>query len=406
MECYIDGCKQEAIIYCACSEIFYICTDHLIFHQSQVSTTNHRMYPIPKNELKLDNEVYLKDIKIAINDLQSQRKKLAKFSEDFNLSLIKVLKSLNFTIAQLKNFQKKYLTGINLGANDLKKLIREGIGNLKLSKLENHFLNFFQEIELRTSLLNKPQNLAYFINDTKSLIQYNVYTEKFILKNIDFMEPQGQRACVCYLGYDKIFLYGGYSNRYLATSYIISLSTNKVENLPSFNPVYATTPVLLNDKIYIFGGYRKENLQESSYFDLKFKTWIYITSLPLPQSDVSTLKIKKEIIITGSNKFLQIYYTEKNSYKDLGSGINPGSYNLLIKSKELIFLLAKKVYMAKKSEKKFMVLSLNYTSDVSYVTCQPLVRGDKAYFFDQNYIIYSFSFYDFSLKMIAKGSKA
>lgn len=386
------------------------------FHRS-----NSQDVPGTKNVLINQKETVMQEIKYTIDSFKSSRAKLLKFSEDFQVLSQNILSSINSTLKLCKKLQKELLTGsivsfpvlVNKKFHDkfltkskFRLLIKDRIKELELPNVKTKFSVFFNDFnEIFTSLTSsKPQNLTYFLKNSKNFINFNTNTYELTLKTLEHIEPQGKRSCISHVSPDKIFVYGGYTSNPLTTAYFISLSSYQIEHLPTFIPRYGTTPALVDEKVFVFGGYGLTNIQEAHYFNIRYKTWRSITSLTSPQTDISTLKINKEIIIAGSNKFLQSYDTETDKYKDLGSNINPGKYNVLLKCKRHIFLLAKIVFMAKKSEKKFFMMSLNGNIDISYVTCQPVINKNKAYFYDDDFKIYVFSLNDYTLRVIANGS--
>lgn len=247
----------------------------------------------------------------------------------------------------------------------------------------------------------KNDKLAYFIKNTNIFVEFNTKTSIYTVKRINNLETQGRRIAICNISPEEIFIYGGETRNSLSSAYILNLVGYKIETLKPGIPRHSSTPIVYNKKVYIFGGWTNKCLKNCNYFDLISKNWKDLSDLPSPQSDTSTVKLNKKILVSGYDNFLQLYNPEIDSFENLDSNINPKNKNILIKHGAYVYLLARNVYRINRNTLLFFEKT-NMKVNFSMLSCRPIVRDNFAYFFDEDFNIYKFSFIDFSLKIIDK----
>ena len=418
MKCFFKGCKLPTVIYCTCSGVTYMCASHIVFHQAYLPKLSHILFSHLKTvPIGIKSEIVSILSKI-IFDLNDARTELIKFNEELNSYIMNTISSISSIRKHSKSILKDVLYGINvalpvstnikytdsiLNNKMINLFIKESSKNLKLNEFSERIqeLNEKFKLKFKSLILTKNDKLAFFIKDTKFFVKYNTQNSVSTVKHMGQLVPQGRRAAICYVDSDKIFLYGGQSSECLYSAYFVNTKTYHIDYLISGIPRHSTTPILFNQKIYVFGGWTDKALNDCSYFDMNLRLWFTQSNLPSPQSDVSTVKLRNKILLTGYKNFLQLYYPENDTYENINCGVNPGDKNILIKYQDYVYLLAGKVYRAKHD---FLVYfeHLNISVSFKMVSCRPIIRNNHAFFVDEDYQIHMFNFADFSLKMIDK----
>ena len=418
MNCFFKGCKLPTVIYCTCEEVTYMCASHIVYHQGYLPRLNHTFFShlktVPEG-IKSDLVLFLSK---TINELKSTKKELTKFNEEFKSFMMNTISSVSLIKKRTKSILNDIQNGRNVGlpvsANInytdsilnrkmINLFIKESSKSFKLNEFSERILNLNQKFELKfkSFMQTKNDKLAFFIKDTKFFVEYDTQNSFSTVKHIDDLVPQGRRAAICYVDYDKIFLYGGQSSEDLHSAYYINTKTYEIDYLISGIPRHSTTPIIFNQKIYVFGGWATKALNDCSYFDMNSRLWFTQSNLPTPQSNVSTIKLRNRILLTGSNEFLELYSPKYDSYENVNCGINPTKKNMLIKHGKYVYLLAEKVFRAKYDVMLYFE-HLSHNVSFAMVSCIPVVKNNCAYFIDENYQIHMFSFDDYSLKMIDK----
>ena len=395
-----------------------MCASHIVYHQAYLPRLNHNFFSHLKTVPIEINSQLVSKLSKTIFDLKNAKAELIKFNEELFSYIINTLSSISSIIKHSKSILKNILCGKNvalpvstnikysesiLNKEMIKLYLKESSKNLKLNEFSEKLQELNEKLKLNYKSLNKTKNntLPYFIKGTKFFVEYD--TQKYIstVKHINQLVPQGRRAAICYVDSDKIFLYGGQSSECLRSAYFINTKTYLIDYLLPGIPRHSTTPIVFNKKIYVFGGWKILALNDCSYFDMNLRFWVTKSNLPSAQSDISTVKLRNKILLTGYRDFLQLYYPENDLYENINCGINPKDKNMLIKHGEYVYLLAGKVYRAIYD---ILMLFEHLHKKVTFemASCRPLVRNNYAYFVDEDYQIHMFSFSDFSLKIIDK----
>ena len=162
-------------------------------------------------------------------------------------------------------------------------------------------------------------------------------------------------------------------------------------------------------RLYIFGGNDKTySFSDSKYFDLNNNNWVFISSLPIANYDVSTLLLEPEILIAGclsnikhsqntqSPVNLHSYQIFKNQYKHINSSLTE-IYNssLFLFQGIIYFVNGLNIYTCDDLEgkNKWVHVKKNEKNEFSSNRLsKPCYRGKYAYCYESSGNIYRFDF--------------
>ena len=421
MKCHISGCMNSPTLYCTCSKsIKFSCSEHLINHLSIETLKEHNIFSTLKNVSENQKEIVKNSIIKTIKHFTLLKQKIF---ESYNIITDQILKCkakldniifLNKRLLKetiIKNqvtlcvsHNKKYRNS-NLNCEILSLLKKENFLSLDFFSINNSIKNISESFSLTSKAFIKPDNifLYYFIVDTNILTIFDPKKFTYFHKEIPILDPIGGRPSICLLPNNKLFCSGGRHSKSTGNTYIIDMGTFNISDKITSNERHSAKPIMINERIYLFGGWTYECLNTAEYFNVKNSKWISISNLPSYQSDTSTAKINKKIIITGLYNFLQCYNVESDTYLDLNSGIEVNSYNMLLKHNKFIYLLCGRVYYSKKAKLKYWICNPSNNISINKTCSIPVIRDNCGYFLDENLQIYKFNFEDLVLSIITRG---
>lgn len=328
--CSIGNCSLPSGEYCdTCSKVF--CKNH-----SHSTVNSHITYPITK---LLDSSEKSKISQLASwaikkssslrKDVLTQTKTLIDQINQESAALISKLDyiiSQAFSLASLsaelesvvlyRNQNKDQEVLVEYFTNNycIKSFIElEDFRVPIIEKILGDRVDFFVR---PSSMQNSISKVAFFKKDSKTLVVYNVKTNKLEKKETKIM--LGDRAGWCYLPEGSVFHCGGRVGKN-NTGFACIINPNKltVEPVKSSEEMRNVGQVTYHKgEVYVFGGFNKgSNLRKAFKYNLLKDNWIKLADLPSPSEDCSSCSYGKSIIVTGFNlQGILEYDRDSNSY--------------------------------------------------------------------------------------------
>ena len=265
-------------------------------------------------------------------------------------------------------------------------------------KVNNFFdISYMKISELMKDICEYRKNfdedeMYFFKQNMKEFYRFNPKGEILEYYTINSLQNQGYLPSICKIGKSNLFVYGGYSNNCMNSTFIINTSNFSIQELPQGIDSHAAAGQLFSGRIYVFGGTNNQgNLSQSRYFDLIKKEWESISPLPSVCVDTSTLLLDQEILISGCQNIMFVYNISTNQYKNLNNGLQISNQNILIHNFGRIFLLTNSnIYICEdwKGKKNWRQFCSGFSFERT--TSKPCFNGKFAYFFTQSNKIYRF----------------
>ena len=184
---------------------------------------------------------------------------------------------------------------------------------------------------------------------------------------------------ICKFEKDAYFIHGGFKflgNEFSSEALTVNLMDNRCESLPNGPSISLGGSVLMNRKIYIFGGHNRQGPRKASYnFDLTTNTWSTIHDLPQVCSDVTAALLNKDILITGLEIDCCFCY-DGTTYSRILSLENNRKYKLVC---EGWLLTQSNIYEIQKYTKK--IIKYNLMMTWSSQLCDSAVFQKKHFFY-------------------------
>ncbi|OMJ86052.1 hypothetical protein SteCoe_12486 [Stentor coeruleus] len=282
---------------------------------------------------------------------------------------------------------------------------------LPKSNLNLNFLGLFpfrQNETINSVLIKKPELhdscLYYFKDNTKILVKFDCITKSLSEQTIKMPKREGCSKSICVISNgDRLFCSGGYNsfiNALCDMTFIVYLKTKSIDILPSTSPRTNAAGILHKSSIYIFGGHSNHILNTAEALSLKSKKWRPLATLPEYYRNTSLVSIDKKIIISCNPDAILEYDIVKNCYVQLTNFIGIKFNNILIQDGIRISLLTNTLWISDHEDRR---LWNNYNKVYNFgsTTCNPIVHGRNAYFYDWKGKIYQVSLENYNISEIS-----
>lgn len=235
----------------------------------------------------LECEFELQAFAIRVEQNVSVNKERAKMIENFKLKI------------------GRYFLDLNKVKDEVPKIfeIDESIKAISnpFSRQTRRYSNESKVIKPLLSPNSNPK-LVTVKDYTSGLLSINLLT--YHTTPLEFSPKVYPYSNICKISESKYFINGGHNGEStISDTYLLDLSSKSYKSLPESVARDGSGTILMNDKVYIFGGLRNKNdeLQLAQYFDLKTSTWNEISQLPKPSGANTASLVNDCILITGYN---------------------------------------------------------------------------------------------------------
>ena len=183
------------------------------------------------------------------------------FSEVIKNNRVPFLSTLSYeSLTKInKTYEIEYEKMHNIRVETIKGFEQIGIKgsfNSYYESILDAFENVNNKLDKRIKLYkNLDKNELYFFKaNSKLMYRFDPKIGKAENFTVNSIDNQGYLSCICKIDESNIFIYGGYRNANLDSSYIVNTSSLSVNVLPPGIKVSGTSGQLCCKKIYIFGG--------------------------------------------------------------------------------------------------------------------------------------------------------
>ncbi|OMJ86779.1 hypothetical protein SteCoe_11633 [Stentor coeruleus] len=327
-----------------------------------------------------------------------------------NLCAKMIEEAANFNQITLVNQTEGIQTTMISSVNVLEELIFYA-KELPKSNLKFSFLGlspFRQNETTNSTLIRKPQQsepcLYYFKENTKTLVKFDCNTKAFNEVNIKKPKREGCSKSICILsGGDRVFCSGGYNNitkTLCDMTFIVYVKTRSIEVLPSTSTRTNAAGIFHSNSIYIFGGHADTILNTAEAINLKSKKWRSLANLPGYFRNTSLATIGTKIIISCNPNTILEFDILKNSYVILANFIPINQSNILLQDGLRISLLTDTLWISDKEDRRLWNV-YQKTYNFGFTTCNPVVHGRYAYFYDWKGKVYQVSLENYDISEIS-----
>ncbi|OMJ65416.1 hypothetical protein SteCoe_38268 [Stentor coeruleus] len=423
IKCFVKGCSIYPSLCCYCSSNgTALCHNHIPDHIQN--------FPNLAHNFKSTNKILAPDMKKQINKslrskldmLKSEIQSFNKFVRDVFLKIQMVAKDYYTKNKMIKGAYKKMLKEINesnvasilyrRNQNDADQVRLEDIENeinrrLELFDTKNSFYKLSDELIDQCKQFNSYLNrsicvksdknaidnscIYLFQQNSKVLVKFDTESLQKTEKTIGVDSIQGHNAAICCISGNKLFVSGGYTNTSISTTFLVDLSSGLVENLQELRKRSYASGIYRNNKVYIFGGLDRRDLNVCDAFNLETKKWEQLALIPKSICFTSALNLSDKFLISGITNAILTYDWNSNSYNEVTNLLTIVNLNILIKDGRKIHLLhVNQVYLSSEDDiKTWQQTSL--AGSFSLTTCLPVVKGRLAYFADCDCKIYQYN---------------
>lgn len=425
-KCFFDKCKEPIKYCCPCSlDYIFFCLPHMGVHIENSRDIKHpiefiyrplssnlKSYLIQGLNRSCDNILRIKSNIVSIltggiAQLNSFKEKTEKyFREEYQeiQELIEKITRSNqeFSIPGydsnyfLPESFESYLETLCPNINPIINGCTNQINNL-LNDFKSYKDFFFDQQLDYSGNANLDENLFFFRNGTKVLIEFDTSNLEVKEHQYNVNQNQGYLAAVCQVPGRKLFHLGGKGSDN-SCAYLIDLYNSLVEQIPNSISRSYTSATYYKKYVYIFGGYiNNKNSSKCDRINLVTKQWSSLASFPEgPKLSICTLPHKNSIILASdTGNTIYSYNIPNNSYTPITSDVDNYCYNILIRDSGKYYYLANKnCYKSiEKKLQRWVKSAKSLSIDLSYITSKPVTRGRKVYFVST----YSSAVYMFNL---------
>jgi hypothetical protein len=271
---------------------------------------------------------------------------------------------------------------------DIQSIFRESISNL-----EEHSHHF----EMNDALY-------YIKKESRDLIKIDLSSYSTKVMPLKLNSSKVNYPIVVRIDELKIFIHGGLDiqNRYSSLTYSFDLNSLDLKRLNS-NPGRSNAMGLkVSDRIYIFGGlYMGNPMKKSVYFDIDSSTWTTINDLPSYSYNTSQLFLNDKILISGfPENFLYSFIIDGSFYFNLEAGLDFDEGNVLFEFEGRIFLISQKFYVNRSINFERWEWVGRAQVHIGSIATNPVIRGEFAYFVDNNGCVYQFNCRDYGIGVV------
>ena len=245
-----------------------------------------------------------------------------------SLSTIRHDNNITAVNKMIKNFNKikdiiakltKYISSINT----LSSLLNSQIESNQLQLQPNLLFDYFSLLKdiSHAFIQTQKRYIITFIDNTKTIVLYDVKRKTFSYKNIDIPSTLNISTSIVFDDCDLVFISGGICNS--NTMSIYRFSNNSLEKrtlMPTPRSFHSS--IYFNNTIYIIGGIGDSNyhLRECEAFSIVNHKWESMPYLNYPRAN-ATLCIY-------NNRYLYVFRgSDKNSMLDTIEYIDVKNYN-------------------------------------------------------------------------------
>lgn len=429
--CFVPFCNRSAVFFCPCSQaLTIICDSHINQHSAEFPNLVHNYNPIAQLISQDKKASILSEMQMTIKKLIQERQDFIYSTESLVSQILKICKIFcsctHRKIEAYKNFlikisepngiEKLYKDYNKYSANTIFKDIENEVNSQlkyfyteEISSLKIFSGRFIEQVNmLMSAKINEDKerpydNLYFFKENTKNLIEFCPDSLKLYVESIKVNENQGHLSAMCLIPDNKLFISGGCSNITLNVSYIIDINSKNIEPLFRKRSRSHASAIYKDNKVYIFGG--KDEIGELNHtdaYDLLMRKWVILALLPLPAMLTSIADLNDKFLIAGKPNMMCTYDLQSNSYSKIASHLQINSYNILIKNGKNVHFLHKNLVNLTKEDDLDHWQCVPLVGDFSYTTSRPIFRGGCVYFVDWDCIIYQYKLDSYEVKIIAK----
>lgn len=374
-KCYFSGCKQAPTLFCGCDNTTLMCSDHSYSH-SMLPGKSHIERSI--SNFKQGPSFTKSQIILYKNHIQQLNTKIVTISNSLITSIQTLVESTTFSLHSIDQILNSLLINFSKGQTSEDSIsILQFIASIPTQDTSTiDTLPLLTEIEdFYITNLNLDNTLHYIASNY--FCEYRLASQKFICNELPSSCILGQNGQMASLGLNTEVYYGGFrDSKPIGSCMLYNKNSKTWQAFKPGKPRGFGASVYYKEKIYFFGGFCLNNLQDCQILSLSN---LWTEGAPLPEaSTLCVCAALDGIWISGFNMSQVYLHTPESSQYSPYIPLQSESYKYIFSINSKIFII---------NNNKIWILSQNNWTCAELIgdlqgfpICQPKVLGKYAYF--------------------------